>query len=191
MSRLFIALSLLFFVLPSHALEEWHIGWLPTITSPDFTDPDGPVQQENTTTWQSIVVTKDLERDARFVIQGFMQDWQLNATNTELGQKVERSGGFISYQGFFRVTRSWKPWFGVGVGYIQESYRTRYTVLPSGYLQRAYPDRDETGPALILNATVAEWDFVGPTTIAIHLQYERPFRDHMVSAMSGGVMIRY
>ena len=154
--------------------QQWHIGWLLGAVNSKVNDPSGSTNTNTTTLWKDIVVQYDLSRDNRLfaIVDGY--SYKLAATPDLIGQSVSHTGGTLSLQHQLRVSRTFKPWFGIGAGFANESFAPRYTVTSTGFLLNHYSDRTASGPLAVANAT-AQWRFVSDTELGVHLQYEHGF----------------
>ena len=172
MSRLGWLLSLAFvFCGNAQAEKDWHLGWMGGLIQPTVNDPAGPTDSKSTTQWKDVVFMYDYSRDYRLLAMAKQHSYTLNASPINIGQDVDHTGLDATIQKNFRLSRSFKPWIGAGVGYASEKYEPRYRVTPTGFLSVVYPDRKETGIALIANAS-AQWASFADTQTGIHLQYE-------------------
>ena len=173
MNRYFL-IALFLIGTTAHAERDWHIGWLGGVTNYSIDDPFGPTQSKSKFLWKDVVGLYDLSRDRR--VFGMLSDnsYTVDASPTEIGQDAARKAGLLAYQFNFRLSREFKPWVGLGVGYASESYKPRYTVTSTGFLKAHFPDRDVDGAFVLANAS-AQWPFAGGTAAGIHLQYEHGF----------------
>lgn len=156
---------------PAHADRNWHIGWMGGIIQPTVSDPAGPTDSTSTTQWKDVVFMHDYSRDYRLLAMAKQHSYTLDASPTNIGQDVDHTGIGVTVQKNLRLTRSFKPWIGAGLGYASETYEPRYLVTPTGFLSVRYPDRKQTGVAVIANAT-AQWASLASTQTGVHLQYE-------------------
>ena len=179
------ALPFLLLSVSAHAERDWHIGWLGGISQPTIHDPNGPTQVGTQSLWKDGVITVDHDRDSRFFVELAQQKYTLTADTTHIGQGVSRVESVLAYQWRFRVSREFKPWFGVGVVYANEKYSPRFTMTPTGFLNTVFPDRTESGIAPVVNAT-AQWDFIYGTQAGVHLQYE-----HGLSGLSSQLAVAF
>lgn len=105
-----------------------------------------------------------LKRDLRYQVEVSMDTVNLEAGVNQVGQQVKYQGLGVSLQRRFRLSSNLKPWFGMGVDYVNVRYRERHTVDQGGFLADRYPDRDESGLNLVLNAATYwafnhSWDY--------------------------------
>ena len=116
-------------------------------------------------------------RESRVMFNLDKDSYSLAGTTTNVGQNVSSIGGGVSYQNMLRVTRNWKPWIGVGLGYASATYKNRFTMMTPGqpytYL---YADRTATDTALLLN-TDSEWVINRDWDIGLQAQFAKTFSD--------------
>jgi hypothetical protein len=169
---LFIAVCL--FVQTAHAEHDWHIGWLGGFTRNTINDPSGPTDSANKVLWKDGVVMYDLNRDSRLFASIESLDYSVDASAVNIGQDAKRTSGLLAWQTTLRMTRSFQPWVGAGLGYASEKYSPRFTQTNTGFLKFHYPDRNVSGVFAAVNANM-QWSFIGDTFAGIHLQYEHGF----------------
>jgi hypothetical protein len=183
------AAALCLFGMPAYADNDWHIGWVGGISEPRIKDPDGPIQSRSEPLVEDLLVMYDLSRDTRILVQGTAQNYTLDASTTDIGQKVSRLGLIASYQLRLRLSDVFKPYFGAGLGYESESYKNRYTVTDTGFLQQQYSGRKENSASIAVNATT-QWNFLFGTQAGFHLQYEYGL-GRLSNLATVGVIISY
>ncbi len=159
--------------LAAQADDAMRFGISPSVSAFYLHDPDGPTANGSAFTPISGLLIATAGRDARVLVHAQYDKFSVSASPTEIGENVTRVGGDISYQVLFRLSRAWKPWGGIGLGYAQEKYTTRYTVTPLGHLANQYPDRDVNSVSLVLN-TSTEWRINRDWSMGAHLQFEQP-----------------
>lgn len=121
-------------------------------------DPDGSTESVSYLAPLNGFYADSLKRDLRYQVEAFMDTVNLDAGVNQVGQEVKYQGLGVSLQRRFRLSSELKPWFGVGIDYVNVRYRERHTVDQGGFLANRYPDRNESGVNLVLNAA-SYWEF--------------------------------
>lgn len=157
--------------------EAFRFGWMPLMSTYNVVDPNGPTAPGNGFSYLSGVLIADAGRDARVIGHLIYDKFSLAATTENIAQDVTRMGGNISYQTLLRLTRSWKPWLGAGIGQASETYKNRYRITPGGFsAPLAEPERTANNVFLLIN-TSTEWEFNKQWDVGFQLQYEHPISD--------------
>jgi outer membrane protein W len=167
-----------------HASESFRVGWMPTLTATSINDPNGPTEDNISATLVQGVGIFDMGRDARIFVDTYYDSYEVGATTTNIHNSVTSFGVNASYQWNFRITRSFKPWLGVGVCYSNDTYTDRYTVTPGGLLANAYPERTVDTFSVVLNASM-DWRLNRDWNMGLHLQFEQPTGDGPTRARAG------
>jgi len=176
--RILIVCSMLLFAGSSYAANEsFRFGFMPVYSMYYLHDPDGPTVAKGNITPVSAVGIYDWGRDARIFAHVYYADFTLPASSTNIGQNVKQYGFDGSYQIMWRLTRNFRPWFGLGLGFANETYTTRHTVV-SGYVPPggSYPDRTVENFYGVLNAS-NQWRLSRFWDMGVHLQLEKPTGD--------------
>ncbi len=153
--------------------DAMRFGISPSVSGFNLKDPDGPTASGSAFTPLSGLLIATAGRDARVLVHVQYDSFSVPASTTDIGEDVKRVGGDVSYQTLFRLSRAWKPWGGIGLGYTNEQYTTRYTLTPGGHLASQYSDRTVNSVAVVLN-TSTEWRLNRDWSMGAHLQYEQP-----------------
>jgi outer membrane autotransporter protein len=167
-------------------------GLMPIASRYEINDPLGSTKSGSDVTPLSGVVIFDAGRDSRVFVHAYSADFQVTASTTDIGQKVKQAGINASYQTMFRLTRSIKPWLGLGLGYASERYQQRYRVTSGGFLAPGspYESRSIENYTAVLNAS-HEWQYNRNYDIGLHLQYEQPISSGGASAARLGFYVVY
>lgn len=129
--------------------------------------------------------------DFRYWTEAFYYVASLDASQTEIGQDVERYGIRFSLQKSFRVAGAWAPWFGAGLDVSQVKYTLRHTVDENGYRDQRYPDLDEIAVALLLNAH-SEWNVSRNWSIGAKLEQSIPLSGEILeTVLAASILYRY
>jgi hypothetical protein len=191
MQRMTVLIALLVWSSFAHAFEGWKLGWYGALSSYEIDDANGPTDSPRDTSLLNFLVVSPAERDQRLFIQAFRTEAHADASagSALIGQDIERSGASISRQWLFRLSRAWKPWIGLGIGYVNESRTSRHTVAADGFLGQRFDDVKESGFQVLLNAST-EWEVADRLEAGFHLQLEQPISDSS-RVLSGGITILY
>jgi len=181
---------LLCFSFGVYADDSFRYGFFPTTTYIDVNDPNGPANKLTYLSLFSGVLISDLGRDSRIFAQGYYdKEQEIDGDTVNIHQNVTRSGASVSYQFNSRMTREWKPWFGMGIGYNDESIINRYTRTSSGFLNRRYDDiKNSSFTGVVSMAT--EWRIGRDWDAGLQIQIEESFNDG-VSVMRAGFYFVY
>ena len=130
-----------------------------------------------------------LKRDLRYHVEAFTDSVILDAGVNHIGQKVKYQGIGISLQHRVRLLSEMKPWFGVGIDYVDIHYRERHTVDQGGFLDNRYPNSDEAVVNAVLNMA-AYWEFTHSWDIGIAAKLSQSISTDMTSS-NVGMSVRY
>lgn len=152
---------------------------------------DDPVGKTDNATGLSVsgIALFDLGRETRAMLNINHDSYSLTGSQTTVGEDVSSFGGGLSYQKMLRVSRSWRPWVGVGLGYTSTTQSNRYTVTPGGSGHVLYADYKTTNPSFLLN-TNTEWEYNRDFNIGVQAQYSKNFSDK-ASTLRVGLYIVY
>ena len=139
--------------------DVYRIGISPSIYDITIGDPDGDTEKATGVNILHLIGTYDYGRDAQLFGHFFLDDYSLDPGVNTVGQDINGYGMSISYQHRLRVLRSFKPWFGAGVGMLQYDYKKRFTIDNLGFLDQSFSNRQEQLFYLTLNMnTEWQWD---------------------------------
>lgn len=132
-------------------------------------DPDGPTAPGSGYSFGGIA-TIDMGRGGRLWISAARGSYTLKASVTEIGQDVASTEVGLSYQANYRISRSFKPWFGVGLGYASSKHTNRYTSASVGSPFGIFkPDRNQKSVVGLLNAN-SEWPVSADLDFGVQVQ---------------------
>lgn len=188
--RVVVGLLLAAIALPAAARDSFRFGILPNLAAYKVTDPNGPVESTTGFAPLTAIMFAEAGRDGRLMFQGAYDSFSLNHSTTNIGQDVTSIRGDVSYQMLVRVTRGWKPWFGVGLGYANETYKDRYTLTSGGFLGTRYPDRTKSAFDVLINAS-SEWKVNKNWDMGVHLQLEQPTGSDSMRILRLGIYAVY
>ena len=148
---------------------------------------DDPVGKTAAATGVSLsgIALYDVGRESRLMFNINKDSYSVAESNVNVGQDVSSIGGGLSYQTMLRVSRSWKPWIGAGLGYTSTSYTHRkiYT-SPAMLFSTTYADRNTSDAELLLNAN-SEWSLDRSWDIGLQLQFAKAFSNKSNSLRVG------
>ncbi len=156
------------------AEESFRYGVQTSLNSYSVDDPAGATANGSGLSLSGIALV-DAGRDSRVMLNINKDSFNLPASTTNMGQDVSSFGGGASYQRMLRLSRTWKPWIGVGLGYTSVTYKDRFTYTAGGN-KILYADREATDTALLLNAN-NEWQFNQDWDIGLQVQYAKSISD--------------
>lgn len=150
MFRLLTALLLI--SLSSFTIAEGlHYGVFVEGGSATINDPDGDTGSKSLVT-PGIEFGFDLSGRGKRITSGFkFISTEFDAGVDEIGQEVSGYGLFAAYEHRLVLSKTFKPWFGIGAGVNSLTYETRFTVDEDGFLQDVFEDREATEAALLLH----------------------------------------
>lgn len=187
--RLIICLILACFTAPAFAEESsFRFGGQVSANSFRLSDPDGPTASGSGSSF-GLIGLYDTGRNARFKLDVTHYSYTLAGSTSNVGQEVSSTGGAISFQKMWRLSRDFKPWFGAGLGYASSTYRNRYTLTPSTLYSVPLKNRSSSDFAFLLNAN-AEWELNRDFNIGLQGQLTRAFGSS-TSAFGVGIYIVY
>jgi len=154
--------------------DQLRFGVQSSLNSYRIDDPAGPTAAGSGLSLSGIALV-ELGRDSRVMLNVNKDAYSLAASTTNVGQDVSSIGGGVSYQSILRLTRTWKPWIGAGVGYSSITYKNRYKLTPGGF-SVPMANRDATDISLLLNAN-SEWQFNRDWDIGLQAQLAKSISD--------------
>ena len=189
MKRHFLCFLVLGFIaLPAQSAEdEFRFGAQTSLNSYRVDDPVGPTAAGNGLSVSGIALI-DVGRESRVMLNINRDTYTLDASTTNVGQDVSSAGGGLSYQSMLRVSRTWKPWIGVGLSYASTTYKNRFIFTP-GQNKILYADRKATDIAVLLNAN-SEWQFNRDWDMGLQAQLAKSISDKS-SSFRVGIYVVY
>ena len=133
-------------------------------------DPVGPTAGSSGLSISGIALY-NLGRESRAMFNIDRDSYSMQGSKTNVGQDATSIGADASYQTMLRLTRTWKPWVGVGLGYNSTKYKNRF-VYTAGGAKTFYADRETTGMSVLLN-TNSEWVFNRDWDLGLQLQFAK------------------
>lgn len=134
-------------------------------------DPLGSTAQGSGLSFSGIALMT-MGREDRLIINLNRDVYNLAASTTNIGQDVSSYGGSLSYQSLLRLSRTWKPWVGLGLGYSSVTYKNRYKLTPTGLYSTPLGGRSTTDLALLFNAN-SEWQLNKDWDVGLQLQFSK------------------
>lgn len=183
----FLALCVASFSALAEEGEQLRFGVQTSLNNYKIDDPVGPTANGSGMSISGIALY-DVGRESRVMLNVNKESYKLAGSQTNVGQDVSSMGGGLSYQKMLRITRTWKPWVGAGVGYAATTYKNRFVFTPGG-AKILYADRETTAMSFLLNAN-SEWQFNRDWDIGLQAQYARSISDKS-STVRVGIYVVY
>jgi hypothetical protein len=177
---------------PAQAESPFRFGISPSLSVFAINDPIGPTDTHSGITYASALMLVDMGRDSRLMVNVSHDSFSVAPSVTNIGQDVTSTQVGASYQMVFRVTRGWKPWFGIGGGYATENYQNRNTLTPGGFkcIGCPYPDRTKDDFYVVLN-TSTQWQLNRNWDMGVHLELDQPTSTDGMRAVRLGLYFVY
>jgi hypothetical protein len=190
MRAIFVILSLCFATSTIAADDKpFRFGVQTSLNNYKIDDPAGPTAGGSGLSLSGIALL-DVGRESRMMFNINRESYSVTGSNVNVGQDVSRIGGGLSYQKMLRISRSWKPWIGAGLGYSSATYSNRYVfTTPAMQYKTLYGDRKATETSLLLNAN-SEWQYSRDFDIGLQAQFSKTFSDKS-SALRVGIYVVY
>lgn len=155
--------------------ESWQIGTMVGGAVSDIDDPKGDTASDPYFSFLNVIATFPYGRDQQVLFHFFHDRFKLDASTSEIGQKVSTLGTNASWQYRWRLARYFKPWIGGGIGFSNNRFKDRFLIDGDSFVVKEFSNRDERAISLILNAhsPIAE---IGKVSLGALLQYEFPLR---------------
>lgn len=163
--------------------DQFRFGLQTSLNSYRIDDPDGATARGNGFSISGISLV-EVGRASRLMIGVDKQAFNLGASTINVGQDVSSLGGGLSYQSMFPVSRTWKPWVGVGLGYTSTKYTNRFRLTPSGQFSTPLADRSSADLSWLLN-TNTEWVLNRSWDIGLQAQLSSSFSNKSSSIRVG------
>jgi len=172
-------------------LGNLRIGWMPMANYNLINDPEGPTNDNvHFMPLCAVIIYNNILRDARLFGNIYYDSYSVSAESQHIAQSVTEFGVNVSYQWMFRVSRVFKPYLGIGLGYAAESFKNRYNTTPDGlFLNTTYPNRSVQAFNAVVNAS-SEWQLSPNWNVGVHLQFEQPIGGGL-TAIRAGMYITY
>lgn len=117
-----------------------------------YTVEDSRGSTDHTLTWvPTLKVAYALPHRGRKVVAGLeYYDFELDASTSNIGQKVRGVGLLGAYEHRFNIARGFRPWVGIGMTAVTARYTNRHTINADGFLNKTFSNRD----AVTINGTL-------------------------------------
>jgi hypothetical protein len=189
--RSLLVIFILSFATSVFAADEkpFRFGVQTSLNSYKIDDPAGPTAGGSGLSLSGIALLH-VGRESRVMLNLDRDSYSVTGTNVNVGQDVSRIGGGLSYQKMLRVSRTWKPWIGAGLGYSSATYSNRYVfTTPAMQYKTLYGDRKATETSLLLNVN-SEWQYSRDFDIGLQAQFSKTFNDKS-STVRVGIYVVY
>ncbi len=146
------------------------IGYGVGVAIMNVNDPQGGVEKETSAQLFQLVYSDRLRGKYRYWGEVFVDASTHEATETKIGQEVQRFGVRALAHRQFYVSDKSSMWVGGGLQFAQEKMTLRHTVDSSGFLEQTFGDRNNTSTALTLDI-INEWHLTPRWDVAGRLRY--------------------
>ena len=160
------------------------IGYQPMLFSINIEDPNGDVDSTAGIYPLSAFYAIDGGRDFRYLFDASYVSGEVDAGVNQVGQEFTATFFGVGMQKKFRLGRSWKPWVGASVTYINATFEKRHEIDTDGFLVAQYPDRDVSGFGLTVTAT-SYWALNDSFDLGIHAAIDIPINTDVTRAGVG------
>ncbi len=184
-----LAAGLLFWAGGAVAGEPLRVGLSGGVARYSASDPDGPTAPASAPDLAAIALL-GWGRDTRLRFEAGRTSVTLAAGTRDIGQQIVRTGASLSYQERWRLSYRWKPWLGIGLGYVRENDTLRHTVDSGGFLATVYPDRAQSALDAVLTADSA-WRWIHGWRIGIDLRYDAPLDRAATTVVAAGLLLSH
>ena len=140
-------------LIPSLAIADtFEYGWLPVVGAyKSSLDIDTEVITVGNALSGLIIINSG--RSSRVWIQGQYHSLDFDGNETEIGQEVTGLEVSAIYQTQYRISRHFKPWFGIGTSFSALEFKDRFLTDSQGFLAQTFEDETKTGLAIDFNFT--------------------------------------
>lgn len=115
-------------------------------------DPDGSADSEFAFLPGAKITFPFSRRGKQFVAGVELIDFDLDASESNVGQDVSGYRVWGGYEHRFNISRGFKFWGGIGLTLDSVSFEDRHTVDEDGFLKEHYEDLDESYSGITLYA---------------------------------------
>lgn len=137
--------------------DTFEYGWLPVVgVYKSSLDTDTEVITVANALSGLIIINSG--RSSRVWLQGQYHSLEFDGNETEIGQEITGLEVAAIYQTQYRISRHFKPWFGMGASFSALEYKNRFLTDNQGFLAQTFADTTKTGLAIDLNITTnTDW----------------------------------
>ena len=189
--RSLLVIFILSFATSVFAADEkpFRFGVQTSLNSYKIDDPAGPTAGGSGLSFSGIALL-DVGRENRVMLNINRDAYSVAGSSVNVGQDVSSIGGGLSYQKMLRISRTWKPWIGAGLGYSSATYSNRYVfTTPAMQYKTLYGDRKTMETSLLLNAN-SEWEYSRDFDIGLQAQFSKAISDKS-STLRVGIYVVY
>lgn len=185
----FLFIALLSCSLPIDAKNSVTYGLLPVVQS--VTSSVNDLESESITVGNVIsgLIVFESGRDTRVFVQAQFGHYEFSGTETLIGETVTTYSISTIYQSKFRMSRGFKPYFGLGLGLRNEEHTERFLTDAAGFLAQSFQDES------VLNITVdvtisSELDLFDSMDSGWSIRYSQPTSDG-IEIIEAGIYILF
>jgi hypothetical protein len=163
--------------------DTFEYGWLPVVGAyKSSLDTDTEVITVGNALSGLIIINSG--RSSRVWIQGQYHSLDFDGNETEIGQEVTGLEIAAIYQTQYRISRHFKPWFGIGTSFTALEFKDRFLTDSQGFLTQTFDDVTKTGLAIDFNFTTeTDWFDKHDSGFAVRLSV--PVNDVLAKVEAG------
>ncbi len=166
------------------------IGYAAGVSRMTIDDPDGATKMAVEVQPFTLIHTDWLTRGLRYWVEGYRARATLDASDSDIGQEVNRTGLRLALQHNVRWGER-SVWLGVGIDAARRRYTNRYTIDDDGFLKDPYPDRSATAVGVSAHV-MSEWALASHWDLSTKLEQTVPLSDGVVeTSLAVGLLYRY
>ncbi len=168
--------------------RDWKAGAGFGLSVNSVDDPEGSTALNFQPSYFNAIGTLKINRDRRLFLHLFYSDFDLENKRNKVSAQIKNLGLNASYQWRIRYSRQWKPWFGVGLGFSQDEFRSRFLLDQDGFIGQDLPDRQEDAVNLLINAStiLKRWLMLD---FGVHAQIDIPISGDITRFMILGTIL--
>lgn len=133
-------------------------------------EPQGNVETDTSVQFLQLTYSDQWLQGYRYWGDVFVDNSEHKATETEIGQEMERFGVRAIVHRPLYLSNKYNLWAGGGLQLTQEKYTLRHRIDSDGFLVQSFGDRTQTSLALVLDM-VNEWQIDTRWNVGGRLRY--------------------
>jgi len=139
-------------------------------------EPQGNVETDTSVQFLQLAYSDQWLQGYRYWGDVFVDSSEHSATETKIGQEMERFGVRAIVHRQLYLSNKYNLWAGGGFQLAQEKYTLRHQIDSDGFLVQSFSDRKRTSLALVLDM-INEWQINTRWNIGGRLRYSFAFGD--------------
>jgi len=142
------------------AAENFTYGFYPGAGSYYISSSEGDSESKVVFQPLDFFATYRIDRDSRLWVELGSFDDDFTASISEIGLQAKSIDFTVQYQSRYRVSKSFKPWFGIGAVFSDTEYTNRHLVDQNGFLAQTFESIESSQTALIVSMMlISKFDF--------------------------------